>query len=155
MVRGLSAAKVDLKPGIYVGAGVATLLLLLPYVNLIFLPAYVLGPMAGVWFELRRRDQHLDFTHAALVGFYSPFYGTIAAIAINQIALHFMREQLWRFEKIYLLPPLLASKGLDSDTPGGWYLLMVQIVIIAIFAGAVGVPSGILGVKLLQRSSRP
>ena len=39
----------DLRPGIYVGAGVSALLLLLPYVNLVFLPAYVLGPLAGVW----------------------------------------------------------------------------------------------------------
>ena len=60
----------DLKPGIYVGAGVSALLLLLPYVNLVFLPAYVLGPLAGVWFELRRvnsasishREQGWGFT---------------------------------------------------------------------------------------------
>jgi len=59
----------DLKPGIYVGAGVSALLLLLPYVNLIFLPAYVLGPLAGVWFELRRCEQRLDFTQGARLGF--------------------------------------------------------------------------------------
>jgi hypothetical protein len=145
----------DLKPGIYVGAGVSALLLLLPYVNLVFLPAYVLGPLAGVWFELRRCEQRLDFTQGARLGFYSAFYGTVAAIALNQVALRFLHEQLWRFENIYRLPPLLASKGLDSDSPSGWYVWMIEIVIIAIFAGAVGVPSGILGVKLLRRSSQP
>jgi hypothetical protein len=61
-------------------------------------------------------------------------------------------EQLRRSENIYRLPPLLASKGLDSDTPHGWYLLMLQITIIAILAGAIGAPSGMLGVKLFQRS---
>ena len=145
----------DLKPGICVGAGMSALLLLLPYVNVIFLPAYVLGPMAGVWFELRRRERRLDFRQGAQLGFCSAFYGTLAAIAINAIAGRFLREQLWRFENIYRLPPLLASKGLNSDTPSDWYLWIVQIVIIVIFAGAVGAPSGILGVKLLQRSSRP
>ena len=145
----------DLKPGIYVGAGVSALLLLLPYVNLVFLPAYVLGPLAGVWFELRRRERHLDFTQGAQLGFYSAFYGTVAAIALNQVAVRFLHEQLWRFENIYRLPPLLASKGLDSDTPSGWYLWIVEIVIIVIFASAVGAPSGILGVKLLQPSTRP
>lgn len=52
----------DLKRGIYVGAGVTALLLLLPYVNLVFVPAYVLGPLAGMWFELRRGERRLDFT---------------------------------------------------------------------------------------------
>lgn len=145
----------DLKRGIYVGAGVSALLLLLPYVNLVFVPAYVLGPLAGVWFELRRRERRLDFTQGAQLGFYSAFYGSVAAIALNQVAVRFLHEQLWRFENIYLLPPLLASKGLDSDTPSGWYLWMVELLIIVVFAGAVGAPAGILGVKLLQRSSRP
>jgi hypothetical protein len=134
---------------------VSALLLLLPYVNLVFLPAYVLGPLAGVWFELRRCEQRLDFTQGARLGFYSAFYGTVAAIALNQVALRFLREQLWRFENIYRLPPLLASKGLDSDSASGWYVWMIELVVIAIFAGAVGVPSGMLGVKLLRRSSQP
>jgi len=152
MARSSSAAKIDLKPGIYVGAAVTALLLFLPYVKLILIPAYILGPLVGVWFELRRRERRLDFTQGALLGFYSVFYGTLAAVVVSQIAVHVVHEQLWRFENIYRLPPLLASKGLDSDTPHGWYLLMLQLTIIAILAGAIGVPSGMLGVKLFQRS---
>jgi hypothetical protein len=38
MVRSSSTAKTDLKPGIYIGGAVSTLLLLLPYVNLVFIP---------------------------------------------------------------------------------------------------------------------
>lgn len=152
MVKTPDAAKVDLKPGIYVGAAVSALLLLLPYVNVVFVPAYILGPLAGVWFELRRRERRLEFKHGALLGFYSTFYGTIVAITFSAVAVRILHEQLWRFENIYRLPPLLASKGLDSDTPHGWYLLMLQITIIAILAGAIGVPSGMLGVKLFQRA---
>ncbi len=144
-----------LRAGIYVGAGVSALLLLLPYVNRIFILAYVLGPLAGVWFELSHVERRLDLTEGARLGFCSAFFGTIAAIALNQVAVQFMHEQLWRPENIYRLPPLLASKGLGSDTPNGWYLWMVELVIIAIFAGAIGAPSGMLGVKLSQRSSRP
>ncbi len=127
----------------------------MPYVNLIFLPAYVLGPLAGVWFELKRREQRLDYAQGAQLGFFSAFYGSITAIVVNQVGVRIWHEQLWRFENIYLLPPLLASKGLGGDTPSDWYLWMVVMTIIAVFAGAVGAPSGILGVKLLQRSSRP
>jgi hypothetical protein len=151
MAGSSSAAKVNLKPGIYFGAAVSALLLLLPYVNMVFVPAYILGPLAGVWFELRRRERRLDFKQGALLGFYSTFYGTLAAVVFSQIAVRIVHEQLWRFENIYRLPPLLASKGLDTDTPNGWYLLMLQITIVAIFAGAVGAPSGMLGVKLFQR----
>jgi len=147
-------AKVDLKPGIYVGSAISAVLLLLPYVNLIFVPAYVLGPFAGAWFELKRRSWQLNFAQGAMLGFYSAFYGTIAAMAFDQIATRFFHEQLWRFENIYRLPPLLAGKGLDIDTPGGWYLVMLQIMIIGIFAGAVGAPAGILGVRLFRRSPR-
>ena len=154
MVRTSNVAKVSLKPGIYVGAAVATVLLLLPYVNVVFVPAYILGPLAGVWFELRRREPRLDFKQGALLGFYSTFYGTLAAIVFTQVAVRILHEQLWRLENIYRLPPLLASKGLDTDTPHGWYMLMLQITIIAILAGAIGVPSGMLGVKVFQRSRR-
>lgn len=147
-------AKIDLKPGIYAGAAVAAVLLLLPYVKLVFVAAYVLGPLAGAWFELRRRSWQLNFTQGAMLGFCSAFYGTIAAIGLDQIAARFFHEQLWRFENIYRLPPLLAGKGMETDTPAGWYLLMLQIAIIAIFAGAIGAPAGMLGVKLFRRESR-
>jgi hypothetical protein len=134
------------------GAAVSALLLLLPYVKLVFVLAYILGPLAGVWFELRRRERRVNFTQGTLLGFYSAFYGTLAAIIFSQLAVRILYEQLRRSENIYRLPPLLASKGLDSDTPHGWYLLMLQITIIAILAGAIGAPSGMLGVKLFQRS---
>jgi hypothetical protein len=143
-----------MRPGIYIGAAVSALLLLLPYVNLIFLPAYVLGSLVGVWCELKVRQQPLNFTRGGQLGFYSAFYGTISAIALSQIATHFLHEKLWRLENLYQLPPLLASKGLNTDTATGWYFWMVEIVIIAILAGAVGVPSGMLGVRLFQRSSQ-
>ena len=147
-------AGIDLKPGIYMGAGISALLLLLPYVKLVFVPAFVLGPLAGVWFEIWRSRCQLNFTQGARLGFYSAFYGAVAAIALDQIASRFFHEQLWRLEKLYQLPPLLVIKGLESDTPSGWYLLMFLIAVIAIFAGAIGTPSGILGVKLFQRSPR-
>jgi len=149
-----SVTKIDLKPGIYAGAGVTAALLLLPYVSLVFVGAYVLGPLAGAWFELRRRSWQLNFTQGAILGFSSAFYGTLAAMAADQIAVRFFREQLWRFENIYRLPPLLAGKGFETDTTAGWYFLMLQIVVIAIFAGAIGAPAGILGVKLFRRASR-
>jgi hypothetical protein len=150
-----SDAKVDLKPGIYVGAAMSAVLLLLPYVKTVFVPAYVLGPLAGVWFERWRRSLHLSFSHGATLGFHSAFYGTLTAIALNHIVTRFFPEQLWRFENIYRLPPLLAAKGLESDSANEWYQFLFQVTVVAIFAAAIGAPSGMLGVRLLQRPPSP
>ena len=60
-----------------------------------------------------------------MLGFSSAFYGTIAAIAVDQIASRFLHEQLWRLENIYRVPPLLAGKGLETDTPAGRYFLVL------------------------------
>ena len=76
----------------------------------------------------------------------------IAAVKIwiDTLAAHFLREQLWRFENLYRIPPLLAGKGLESDSPFGWYFLMGELTVIAIVAASLGVPSGLLGVKLFR-----
>jgi hypothetical protein len=71
-------------------------------------------------------------------------------VCIDTIAAHFLREQLWRFQNLYRIPPLLAGKGLESDSPLGWYLLMGELTVIAIVAAMLGVPSGLLGVKLFR-----
>jgi hypothetical protein len=148
----VNASKIDLKPGIYIGAAVSGALLLLPFIKLLFAPACLLGPLIAVWFTLRRRADRLTFADGAQLGFYSAFYGSLTAVAVDRILVRFFHEQLWRFENIYRLPPLLAGKGLDTDSPSAWYFLLGEIVIFAIFAGAIGAPSGILGVKLFQRS---
>jgi hypothetical protein len=143
-------ATINLKPGIYVGAAISALFLLLPYVNRLVIPGYLLGPLAATWFMIGRRAQPLDYKQGAQLGFYSAFYGAIAAVCIDAVAAHFLREQLWRFENLYRIPPLLAGKGLESDSPLGWYLLMGELTVIAIVAAMLGTPSGLLGVKLFR-----
>jgi hypothetical protein len=152
--RGPAASKADLKPGIYLGAAAVSLLLLVPYLRQLFVPAYLLGPLAGVWFEIRRRRVALDFTQGAIIGFYSAFYGSVAALAFHQLAVRLFADKLWRPENLYLVLPLLAGKGLDSDTPIGWYVLMIELTVMAIFAAIFGAPSGLLGVKLFRSTER-
>lgn len=143
-------ATINLKPGIYVGAAISALFLLLPYVNRLVIPAYLLGPLAATWFMIGRRAQPLDYKQGAQLGFCSAFYGAIAAVCIDTVAAHFLREQLWRFQNLYRIPPLLAGKGLESDSPLGWYLLMGELTVIAIVAAMLGTPSGLLGVRLFR-----
>jgi len=141
-----------LKPAIYFGAGVSAFVPFVPYVHPLF--AFVLGPLAGVWFETRWRSRQLSFTQGAEIGFFSAFYGVLAASAIYDIAWHFFHEQLWRLNNAYRLLPLLAGKGQESSSPLEWYVFMLQLTLIAIIAGALAAPAGLLGVKLFQRDGR-
>lgn len=137
--------------GTYVGATVTMLALLVPASAWAFFPAFVVGPLAGVCVALRCGSTVRDFRLGALVGFYSAFYGCIGAIAVQNIATRVVSEQLWRIEKLYLLPPMIAEMGIDTDTPSAWYLWCAQLALIAIFAGAIGSPSGVLGVRIWSR----
>jgi len=139
------------KPGILFGAVAAALILVLPDVNRVGFIACFLGPLCATWFEMRRRGMKLDLKQGAQIGFYSAFYGMVAAMAFDQLAKRFFHEQLWRFENLYRIPPLLAGKGMDAEGVSGWYILMAELTVMAIVAGALGAPSGLLGVKLFGR----
>jgi hypothetical protein len=138
------------KPGIYFGAAISAMCLLIPFIGQLVVPAYLLGPLAATWLELRGRGALLDFKDGALLGFYSTFYGALGALAVSRIASEFFREQLWRWQNIYRLPPLLASKGFDANSASGWYVLLAEIAVIAIIAGILGTPAGLLGVRLFR-----
>jgi hypothetical protein len=50
---------------------------------------------------------------------------------------------------------LLAGKGQESTSPFDWYVLMLQLTLVAIIAGVIAVPAGLLGVQLFQRNRLP
>jgi len=139
------------RPGTYAAAAIAAAILLFPHGGNFAVLAYVLAPLAGVWIEIKARNQRLAYAQGASLGFRGSFYGMVAAFAIAQLAARIFDEQLWRFDNWYRLLPLLASKGLDTDTPRAWYLFMAQVTIGAVFAGMFAAPGGLLGVKLFAR----
>jgi hypothetical protein len=114
----------------------------------------LMGPLAGVWMLVNRRQIGLDSNQAARLGFYCAFYGAMSAIAFSQVAHQVLQDELWRFENLYLLPPLVADLGVDTDSPGGWYFWMVQLTIIAIAGGALGAPAGLLWNRVLAGKSK-
>ena len=137
--------------GVYVGALVTAMVLLVPLSAWVFFPAFVLGPLAGVCVALRSEPSTRDLRLGAQLGFYSAFYGSIGAIAVQNIATRLVTEELWRFEKLYLLPPMIAEMGIHTDSPAAWYLWSAQLALIAVFAGAIGSPAGVLGVHIWSR----
>ena len=103
-----------LKPAIYFGAGVSAFVPFVSYVHPLF--AFVLGPLAGVWFETRWRSRQLSFTQGAEIGFFSAFYGVLAASAIYDIAWHFFHEQLfaWIYNLFFRLLKLLKIRAFHT-----------------------------------------
>lgn len=146
----------DLKRGVYVGAAFSVIFILTPYVNQIGILAYIVGPVVGMWFLVRKQkgqDFRYTYNQAAQVGFYAAFCGAIIAIGLSTMINQFIDQELWKLENLYLIPPLIAELGLDTDGAEGWYLWMFQLILISVMSGAFGAPSRLLGLKLFQKNA--
>jgi hypothetical protein len=146
-----AAAKLDLRRCIYVGAAVTAAIALLPYVRDFFITAYVIGAFAAVWFAIRKQRQLLTFKDGANLGFCGAFYGLLAASSIYDVIWQFCHYQLWRIQNADRMLAMLGAMVGDAFSPSAWIVITFQIITVAIFAGAIGAPAGILAVKLFQR----
>ena len=119
--------------------------------NDFFIAAYLLGAFAAVRSAARKRKEILSFTDGAQLGFLSGFYGLLAASAIYDVVWQFFDYQLWQIRNVDRLWSIFAGMLHDTVTPSAWILITFQIIVAAIFAGAIGAPAGILAVKIFQR----
>ena len=139
------------KSAVRVGAAITAVIALLPCISDFFITAYVAGALAAVWFAVRMRHANLSFKDGGQLGFLSGFYGLLVASAIYDVIWQIFHYQLWQIQNADRMLILFTDMTHDAFSPSVWFLLTVQIVIAAICAGAFGVPSGILAVKLFQR----
>jgi hypothetical protein len=140
--------KTALPPAARVGTAVTAVIALLPYLSDFFITAYVVGALAAVWFALRMRHEQLAFKDGAQLGFLSGFYGLLLASAVYDVVWKIFHYQLWKIQNADRMVALFTGMVRDAFSPSAWFWFTLQIVIAAIFAGAIGAPSGILGVKL-------
>lgn len=142
--------KPELKSSVCVGATVSAVIALLPHVSDFFITAYVLGALAAVWFAVHKDRQSLSFSDGAQLGFLSGFYGLLAASTIYDVIWQFFHYELWQIRNADRMLSIFAGMARDIFSPSAWLMITFQIVIAAIFAGAVAAPSGILAVKIFQ-----
>ena len=139
------------KDAVQVGASLTAVVALLPWMNDFFIVAYLLGAFAAVRSAVRKRQEILTLTDGAQLGFLSGFYGLLAASAIYDVVWQFFHYQLWQIRNADRLWSIFAGMLHDAVTPSMWIVITFQIIVAAIFAGAIGAPAGILAVKIFQR----
>ena len=145
------AAKRDLRHSVCFGAAITAVIALLPYVRDFFITAYVAGAFAAVWFAIRTQCRILAFRDGAGLGFRSGFYGLLAASTIYDVIWQFLHYQLWQIQNADRMVTMLGGMVHDVFSPLAWIVITFQIIISAIFAGAIGAPAGILAVKIFRR----
>ena len=137
-----------------VGTIVAAAIALLPYLNDFFITAYLAGAFASVWFAVRVRHALISLKDGAQLGFLSGFYGLLAASGIYDFVWQLLQYRLWKIENADRTFRLLAEALENLFRPSFWLLLILQIVLAAICAGAFGAPAGVLAAKVFQKSQR-
>ena len=139
------------KDAVQIGAILTAVIALLPWMNDFFIVAYLVGAFAAVRSAVRKRQEILTLTDGAQLGFLSGFYGLLAASAIYDVVWQFFHYQLWEIRNADRLWSIFAGMLHDAVTPSAWILITFQIIVAAIFAGAIGAPAGILALKIFQR----
>jgi hypothetical protein len=145
-----AATKPELKRAMYLGATLTAVISLLPYISDFFISAYLAGALAAVWFAIRKDRQIRSLKDGAQLGFLSGFYGLLAASAVYDVLWQFLDYRLWKIQNLDRLLSIFARMVHDTFSLSAWFLVTIQIIAAAVFAGAFGAPSGILAVKIFQ-----
>ncbi len=162
-----ATTKPDTESALYVGAAVSCGIALLPYVNVLIFPSYVIGALVAVWFALTMRRQSLTLKQGAKLGFFSSLLGTYVAGVIFDIVWQFFDYQVWQHQNAQMMLAIFRSfssdRTMDAMTIAmaqnegkvfQWYILPLQLVGNAIFAGMFGTLAGMLGVVVFLKRIR-
>ena len=115
--------KPDTEAALYAGAIATGVVALLPYVNVLIFPCYVIGPVVAVWFAVSKRAQSLTSKQAAKLGFLSAFFGSMAAVVLADIIWQFFDYQLWQRQNAQFMIAIFRAicesvdgrRGIDRD----------------------------------------
>lgn len=162
-----ATTKPDTEAALYLGAAVSCGLALLPYVNVLIFPSYVIGALVAVWFAMTMRRQSLMMKQGAKLGFFSSLLGTCVAGVIFDIVWQFFDYQLWQHQNSQMMLAIFRSFASDrtmdamtlamSQNEGKvfqWYILPLQLIGNAIFGGMFGSLAGMLGVAMFRKRTR-
>ena len=158
-----TVANSETEMSLYTGAIAAAVIGLLPYVNVLILPAYVIGAGVAVWHASTRRGQALQYKEGAKLGFLSPFLGTLVAVVIVDLIWLFFDYQLWQRQNSQFMLAIFRSFAgpvtIDAMReafaqqevkPFQWYMFLIQVLVNALFCALFGILAGVAAVKIFR-----
>lgn len=159
--------KSDTEAALFAGAIATCVVALLPYVNVLMFPCYVIGAIVAVWFAISKRTQSLTSKEAAKLGFLSAFFGSMAAVVLADIIWQFFDYQLWQQQNSQFMVAIFRSFASQSTVdavsaameqnagkPFAWYMIIVQTIANAIMSGIFATVAGLLTRKAIAKESR-
>ena len=141
------------RTGIYLGATLVAALVLMPGNSALGIIGMIVGPLIAVLIASRMAEYKVNFSRGADLGFRSTFYGLLGACAIYDIIWHVFGYQLWKVENLDRVISWAVETMHDWTNPRAWIVITVQMITIAICAGIIGAPAGLLGAKLFSRAT--
>lgn len=159
--------KPDTEAALYAGAIATCVVALLPYINVLLFPCYVIGAAVAVWFAASKGAQALSGKQSAKLGFLAAFLGSMAAVIIVDIIWQFFDYQLWQrqngefmlaifrsFASQTTVDALSTAMEQNAGKPFAWYMIIAQIIVNAIMSGIFGTVAGLITNKAMAKQPR-
>ncbi len=164
----VNGQKPDTEAALYAGAIATGVVALMPYVNVLIFPCYVIGPVVAVWFAVSKRAQSLTSKEAVKLGFLSAFFGSMAAVVLGDIIWQFFDYQLWARQNAQFMIAIFRSFASQATVdavstameqnagkPFAWYMIIAQVIVNAIMSGIFGTLAGLITNKVTAKQPRP
>lgn len=148
----------------YVGAVATFVLTLAPYITACIFPSYVIGAMVAVWYAVSKQNQTLTLKDGAKLGFLSSALGTAAACVLIDLIWQVFDYQLWHqqngdfmiaifrsFAGEQTIDAMKESMAQQAAKSFAWYIIIVQIIAVAIIAGIFGTIGGLIAASVFKK----
>lgn len=158
--------KPDVEKALYVGAIVTFVLSVLPYITACVFPSYVAGAAVAVWYAVSRQNQTLGPKDGAKLGFLSTALGTAAAAILVDLIWQIFDYQLWHQQNGDFMISIFRSFASDQTIDAmrdsmaqqaaksfAWYIIVIQIIGIAILSGIFGTITGLIAASIMRKKS--
>jgi hypothetical protein len=137
---------------------------LLPYINLLLLPAFVIGAGVAVRSAGKSRPHALELKDGAKLGFISTFVGAMAAAILVDIIWALFDYQLWQkqntdvmlaafrtFASPQTIDAMSTAFEQNASKPFAWYIIIIQAVSNVIMCGIFGTFTGVISAAIVRR----
>jgi hypothetical protein len=156
--------KPDVERAMYIGAIATFVLSVLPYITACVFPSYVVGALVAVWYAISKQHQALTLKDGAKLGFLSTALGTAVAVVFIDLIWQIFDYQLWHQQNGDFMLAIFRSFASDPTMDAmrdsmaqqaaksfAWYIIIIQVIAIAILAGIFGSLTGLIAASVMRK----